>query len=135
MIFLLHASPHCTMLLSPCKIGNREFESDYHHRHHFLAIQLFQRKYLGYTLGAVSLSLHIFVGRVGLVHYTRSCYSFSFEDFDLLWLLLIWKQNVTDLNLITKQILKHDVNSLTISLFSFVVDIKHINVKSNKYQR
>ena len=63
--------------LSPCKIGNREFESDYHHRPHFLAIQLFQRKYLGYTLNAVSLSLYIFVGRVGLLHYSRSCYTLS----------------------------------------------------------
>ena len=32
----------CTMALSPCKMGNREFESDYHHRPHFLAVQLFQ---------------------------------------------------------------------------------------------
>ena len=82
------------MLLSPGKIGNREFESDYHQRPHFLAIQLFQRKYLGYTLNAVSLSLHIFEGRVGLLHYSRSCYSFSLEDFDLLWLFLIWKQTL-----------------------------------------
>ena len=82
------------MLLSPCKIGNREFDSDYHHRPHFLAIQLFQRKYLGYTLNAVSLSLHIFVGRVGLQYYTRSFFSFSLEDFDLLWLFLIWKQTL-----------------------------------------
>ena len=85
---------HSTMLLSPCKIGNREFESHYHHRPHFLAIQLFQRKYLGYTLDAVSLSLHIFVGQVGLLQYTRSFYSYSLEDFDLLWLFLIWKQTL-----------------------------------------
>ena len=61
-------------LLSPCKIGNREFESDYHHRPHFLPIQLFQRKYFGYNLGAVSLSwqTYMFVGRLEFVHYTRS---------------------------------------------------------------
>ena len=53
---LFGVAHHCTMLLSPCKIGNREFESDYHHRPHFHAIQLFQRKYLGFKLGAVSLS-------------------------------------------------------------------------------
>ena len=47
------------MLLSQCKLWNWEFELDYPHCHHFLAIQLFQRKYLGYNFGAVSLSLHI----------------------------------------------------------------------------
>ena len=31
----------------PCKMGNREFESDYHHRPHFLAIQLFQTEIFG----------------------------------------------------------------------------------------
>ena len=31
-------SMQCTMGLSPCKMGNREFESDYHHRPHFLAV-------------------------------------------------------------------------------------------------
>ena len=52
------------MGLSPCKMGNREFESDYHHRPHFFGIQLFQTKYLGEYLSAVSLSLCIFEGRV-----------------------------------------------------------------------
>ena len=37
----------CTMALSPCKMGNRDFESDYHHRPHFLAIQLFQTEIFG----------------------------------------------------------------------------------------
>ena len=37
----------CTMLLSPCKIGNREFDSDYHHRPHFPAVLLFQTEIFG----------------------------------------------------------------------------------------
>ena len=36
-----------TMGLSPCKMGNREFVSDYHHRPHFLEIQLFQTELFG----------------------------------------------------------------------------------------
>ena len=43
------------MLLSPCKIGNREFESDYHHCPHFPAVSLFQTKYLEIASCAVSL--------------------------------------------------------------------------------
>ena len=39
--------PQCTMGLSPCKMGNREFVSDYHDRPHFLKIQLFQREIFG----------------------------------------------------------------------------------------
>ena len=50
----------CTILLSPCIIGKREFESDYHHCTHFLAIELFPKIYFGYNLGAVSLSSHMF---------------------------------------------------------------------------
>ena len=37
----------CTMGLSPCKMGNREFVSYYHHRPHFLEIQLFQTEIFG----------------------------------------------------------------------------------------
>ena len=38
----------CTMLLSQCKWVSQEFEYEYLYCPHFLAIQLFQRKYLGY---------------------------------------------------------------------------------------
>ena len=43
---------HCTMLLSPCKNGNREFDSDYHHRPHFPAVSLFQTEIFGDFLAA-----------------------------------------------------------------------------------
>ena len=44
----LLGNTHCTMGLSPCKMGNREFESDYHHRPHFLPVQLFQTEIFVY---------------------------------------------------------------------------------------
>ena len=44
---ILGCSRQCTMALSPCKMGNREFQSDYHHRPHFLAVQLFQTEIFG----------------------------------------------------------------------------------------
>ena len=52
IIFFCNALPlimfsHCTMGLSPCKMRNREFVSDYHHRPHFLEIQLFQTEIFG----------------------------------------------------------------------------------------
>ena len=52
---------HCTMGLSPCKMGNREFESDYHHRPIFLLSNYFRQKYLEISSCSVSLLNNIWV--------------------------------------------------------------------------
>ena len=52
---------HCTMGLSSCKMGNREFESDYHHRPIFLKFSYFRQKYLEIASCAVSLLNNILV--------------------------------------------------------------------------
>ena len=59
-------SSQCTLLVSQCKSGNQEFESEYLHCPLF-SIKLFQRKYW-FRIQVQLHYLYIFVGRVDRMH-------------------------------------------------------------------
>ena len=91
---------HCTMALSPCKMGNREFESDYHHRPHFLVIQLFQAEIFG---DCQQCSFTLYLGRNNLeckYFHTSNCILTRrtalrkkyFEMFFYNWPLVSWRK-------------------------------------------